>query len=96
VVAGEPGVIAEVLQARDAVVATVVGGAQPGDPHSVSYGDSVYFWSYRFDHPNYLVARDDMASNWWELPLRDVQVGVADAASQDFQTNLSSFGKRIG
>ena len=95
VIAGEAGVVAEVLAAGAAVAALAVGPAEPGDADAVAGREALRPLARAGDGADDLVARHQRQRRLAELAVEDVQVGAADAAGADRDQHLAGAGNRV-
>ncbi len=91
-VAGEDGVVAEVLHAVTAEPAIAVNAADPGDAGARADGQ-VCGCAFN-DFADDLMAGDDARVEGRKIALDDVEIGAADAAGDDFEENFA--GLRLG
>ena len=84
VVAGEAGLVAEVLATRRAVTARAARPAEPGDAEA----------SAVLRDPDDLVARDERQLRARELAVDDVEIGPADTTGLHLQQHLTGAGDR--
>src|SRR5215210_8604216 len=87
-VAGEPGVVAEVLPVREAVAAATVRVAEPGDADPVTRCEAPDTSSYFLHRADYLVAGDQGQLRVRELPIHHVQIRPAHGAGVDPDQDL--------
>jgi hypothetical protein len=95
VVAGEAGVLTEVLAAALAVAAGAVGPAEPGDSDAVALVESGGALSARGDPTHDLVAGNQRQLRPVELAVDDVEVSAADAARMDLDHDLPETRPRV-
>ena len=98
-VAGEGGVVAEVLFVAEAEGAVSVGSGDPGDSDASALGEFVgcSFYGLAFDDLAYdLVAEDEVVAEGREVAFVDVEVGAADSAGEDAKDDVAGreFGAR--
>ena len=96
VVAGEPGVVAQVLPAAPAIGAGAVRPSQPGHTHPVADRRSGDFRARLVHHSHYLMAHDQRPLVRRKLPIDDMKVGAAHAARQDLHPHLAGARLRDG
>src|SRR5262249_49960870 len=87
--AREPDRGAEVLAPVPAERAPAAGGPEPGDPDPVADREARRAVAGLLDAPDDLMPRDEREEPGKDVPLGDVEVGVADAADRDPDADLS-------
>src|SRR2546428_7339950 len=91
-VAGEGREVAEVFCIAEAIRASAVSPADPGDAHTCAMRKAIPGDDLADD----LMARDDSGIAGREFALDDVQVGAADAAGEHSQQKVAGFRVRGG
>jgi len=86
-VAGEGGVVAEILFVAEAEGAGAVGASDPGDTDA--HADGAFGCSSADNLADDLVAGDEGLMHEAEVALEDVEVGAADTAGEDAEHDLS-------
>src|SRR6266436_4495677 len=95
VVAGELGMLAEILGVAPAVGASAVGGGGPGDADSVTSFQSADVGADRVDCADDLVAGDQREFGEREVALHGVEIGVAESAAVDADADFVGAGKGL-
>ena len=95
-VAGEFGIVAEVFPAALAVSALSAGLVQPWDPDAGAQGVASRVPAAALNHSDDLMSWNYVRSLRRQFALHHVEVGPADAASVDFNEDLSFTGFRHG
>ena len=95
-VAAKLRAITEVLVAREAVSANVVGGVQPGNADAVTFTEFVRVAAEGIYHAYDLVTGHKRQLGQWELALDDMQIGVTNAAILDENADFASVRRRGG
>jgi hypothetical protein len=95
VIAGELGLVAEVLAAGAAVAALAVGPAEPGDTDPGAGLESARALPRAGHGADDLVARHQRQLRLAQLAVEDVEVGAADATGADPDQDLAGAGLRV-
>jgi hypothetical protein len=91
-VAGEDGVVAEILQPGAAKPAIAVDAADPGDADARADGER---GGSTLDHlADDLMAGNDARLQRLEIAFDDVEIGAADAAGEDFEQDFAGLWLR--
>ena len=96
VVTGEACRRAQVLAPRSAEPTLAAGPAEPGHAHAIAFAEPLDVQSGGGDTPDDLVPRNDGQVRLRQLPVHDVQIGAAYAASPDPHQDLARSGLRHG
>ena len=89
VVAGESGVVAEILAPRRAVDARAARPAEPGDAHAISDAHRLHLSPGCDRFSNNLVTGNEWQLGMGQLAVDDVQVGPAEGAGADSDEDLA-------
>ncbi len=89
-VAGERGLVAEILAAAGAVATAPAGGPQPGNADALPRLQAVHAGPAALHPAHDLVAGNDGQPHRLELAVDDVQVGPAHAAGADPHEHLTA------
>ena len=94
-VAGEPGVVAQVFLARAAIRADAAGPAEPRHPDPVADREPVRPLPCRDHVADDLVPQDQRQFRVWQLAVDHMQIGAADRAGPHRDEHLPRRGMRF-
>ena len=92
VVPGEAGVVAEILEAAETVLTSAVRLMKPGNADSITFFQYVDVFSNCIDEADDLMAGNNRRFGERQIAFNSVQVGMAETATADFDSNLVGAG----
>jgi hypothetical protein len=81
-IAGEAGLLAQILPAAPAILAFPAGPAKPGNAHAVARLELRHVWADRNNPADDFMARDHVRLRVGQLAIQQMQIRPADAAGK--------------
>ena len=92
VIPGEAGFVAEILEAAATVLTSAVRLMKPGNADSITFFQYVDVFSDRINVADDLMAGNNRRFGERQIAFNSVQVGMAETATADFDSNLVGAG----